>query len=156
VALALAGCGIATYLALYQVGILAHVWEPFFGAGSRVILRESAVARLLPVPDAALGAVVYLIEVAAECFGGRGRWRSRPAAVFVAGAAAAGLLLAAVILVACQELWFHVYCTLCLASAACPLAVAALVAPEFWAAASHRRAIARGASGARTNGRELA
>ena len=50
--LALAGCGIATYLALYQVHVVAHVWEPFFGDGSRVILRESSIARLLPVLEA--------------------------------------------------------------------------------------------------------
>ncbi len=57
IALALVGCGIATYLALYQLGILAHSWEPFFGAGSRIILKESPLSHWLPVPDAALGAL---------------------------------------------------------------------------------------------------
>jgi hypothetical protein len=34
VALAFAGFGIAMYLALYQWGVFARVWEPFFGEGS--------------------------------------------------------------------------------------------------------------------------
>src|SRR5262249_24304297 len=99
--LALAGCAIASYLGLFQVGLLADVWEPFFGNGSRLILKESAVARSLPVPDAALGALVYLAEAMAECFGGRQRWRTWRAAVFASGALAAGLGLAAVVLVGC-------------------------------------------------------
>ncbi len=31
VGLALVGFGIATYLTLFQVGVLSSVWEPFFG-----------------------------------------------------------------------------------------------------------------------------
>ena len=132
--LALVGCGIATYLTLYQVHVLADVWEPFFGDGSRYILRESAIARSLPIPDAALGAFAYLIEAISECVGGPGRWRSRPWAVLFTGAVAAGLAVAALVLIGFQAWWFRHYCTLCLASAACSLTIAALVAPEVWAA----------------------
>jgi hypothetical protein len=35
---------------------IGDVWEPFFGNGSRLILT-SGVSRILPVPDAALGAL---------------------------------------------------------------------------------------------------
>src|SRR5579872_7040598 len=69
-ATAVAGFGIATYLALYQVGVLSHVWEPFFGSGSRDILKQSAIARDLPIPDAALGAAAYLAELVLELIGG--------------------------------------------------------------------------------------
>jgi hypothetical protein len=138
-ALSLTGCAIATYLALYQVNVLSNVWEPFFGAGSHIILKESPISHMLPVPDAALGAMVYLLEAISESIGGRQRWRDLPGAVFVTGAVAAGLGLAALVLVAAQALWFHAYCTLCLASAACSLAIAALVAPEVWAAAGYYR-----------------
>jgi uncharacterized membrane protein len=143
IALALTGCGIATYLALYQIGLIAQVWEPFFGGGSRVILKESAIAQSLPVPDAALGAVVYLLEAVVECVGGNKRWQTWPAAVFVTGIVALGLVLAAVVLVASQVLWFQAFCTLCLASAACSLAIAALVAPEVWAGARYSREFGR-------------
>lgn len=39
--LAVCGFGIALYLALYQWGVIAAVWEPFFGHGSRTILDSS-------------------------------------------------------------------------------------------------------------------
>jgi uncharacterized membrane protein len=106
--------------------------------GSRLILKQSSVARLLPVPDALIGAGFYLLELIAECIGGSRRWRSMPWAVFATGAVAAGLAVAALALIACQAFLFHAFCTLCLASAACSLAIAALVAPEVWAAVEHR------------------
>lgn len=143
VLLSLVGCGIAVYLTLYQVGIVAHVWEPFFGDGSRVILKQSAVARLLPVPDAALGALAYLLEAMAECVGDRQRSRTWPAAVFVTSTLAAALAVAAIALVACQVFWFHAFCTLCLGSAACSLLIAVLVFPEARAAWMSRGRISR-------------
>jgi hypothetical protein len=146
--LALVGCGIATYLTLFQVGVIADVWEPFFGDGSRYILRESAIARSLPVPDAALGAFAYLVEAISECVGSPGRWRTRPLAVLVTGVVAAGLGVAALVLIGFQAWWFRHFCTLCLVSAACSLTIAACVAPEAWAAwsftASGRRRAAHG------------
>lgn len=139
VALALLGCAVATHLGLIQLSLIPEVWEPFFGNGSRIILKESAVARSLPVPDALLGAIVYLAEAVAECVGGRQRWRTRPAAVFATGILAAGLGLAGLPLVGCQVLWFRAYCTLCLASAACSLVIAGLVWPEIRAAWNHSK-----------------
>ena len=69
VALAFVGFGIALYLALYQWDVFASVWEPFVGEGSRVILTSS-ISRLLPVPDAALGAFGYLLDAVAGITGG--------------------------------------------------------------------------------------
>jgi uncharacterized membrane protein len=132
--LALAGCGIAVYLTLYQTDVLATVWEPFFGNGSRRILKESAIARYLPVPDASLGAAAYLLEAILEVSCGRDRWRRRPGVVLALGAVAGGLVLAAVVLVLLQAVVFRAFCTLCLGSAACSLLAGALVAPEVWAA----------------------
>src|SRR6478735_4374840 len=83
--LSLLGCVIATYLTLYQMDILSSVWEPFFGAGSRMILKESALARRLPVPDASLGAVAYLLDVILDCLGGETRWRTSPWIVLALG-----------------------------------------------------------------------
>ena len=70
-ALALTGFGIAAYLGMYQLGAFPVVWEPFFGDGSHRILKESSIAHLLPVPDAILGAVVYLLDATAGSIGGR-------------------------------------------------------------------------------------
>jgi hypothetical protein len=49
VAVAAVGFAIATYLTLFQVGVLGSVWEPFFGDGSRTVLGSS-LSRVLPVP----------------------------------------------------------------------------------------------------------
>jgi uncharacterized membrane protein len=145
--LALAGCAVAVYLTLYQVDVLTSVWEPFFGNGSRQILKESALARRLPIPDAALGAAAYLAEAVLEMVGGRDRWQRRPGLVAALGIVAAGLVLAAVVLVGLQAFVFRAFCTLCLVSAACSLLAGAAVVPEVWAAWQQlRRARARGRS----------
>jgi hypothetical protein len=140
---ALAGFGIATSLALYQVGALSHVWEPFFGEGSHIILKESALAQSLPIPDAALGALAYLAEACLELVGGEDRWQAKPWAVLLVGAIAAGLALAAIVLIILQAAVFRAFCTFCLASAACSLAGAAFVIPEVRATIRHLREFGR-------------
>lgn len=129
VVLALVGCADAAYLALYQLGIVAHVWEPFFGDGSRVILHSS-VSRLLPVPDAALGALGYLTEAVCGTIGGRGRWRTMPYLVFIYAAIVALFGAASVVLVVLQLTYFHAWCTLCLASAVISFVIVALAIDE--------------------------
>src|SRR6185503_3084695 len=69
VLLALVGFGVSLYLSLYQLGVFSTVWEPFFGDGSRRVLH-SELTRVLPVPDASLGAAVYLIEAVLGASGG--------------------------------------------------------------------------------------
>lgn len=117
VLLALIGFGIATYLALYQFGLFASVWEPFFGAGSRAILH-SRVASLLPIPDATFGALAYLLEAGFGLLGGQTRWRTAPWLVVIYGALAGALGVGSVMLVILQPVAFGAWCTLCLASAA--------------------------------------
>jgi uncharacterized membrane protein len=116
VALALLGFAIASYLALYQFGVVQHVWEPFFGDGSERVLH-SAISRLLPVPDAALGAAGYLVDAVSGVIGGRGRWRTLPWVVIVFGVAVGPLGAVSIALVIIQPLLVHGWCTLCLASA---------------------------------------
>ncbi|MBV9124069.1 MAG: vitamin K epoxide reductase [Planctomycetes bacterium] len=135
IVLALLGCGIATYLTLYQVDVLHGVWEPFFGDGSLLILKKSAIVRFLhPVPDASLGAGAYLAEVVVELIGGRDRWRTRPWVVVLNGIIALSLALMGILLTICQPVFFHHFCTLCLSSAACSLAILATSFREAWAA----------------------
>ncbi len=134
IVIALLACGIATYLGLYQGDVLAHVWEPFFGNGSHQILKESSLARSLPIPDAILGAIAYFSEAVLESLGGEERWRLRPWLVLLVGLLSAGLGLAGLTLVLCQAFVFRAFCTLCLGSALCSFILAALVAPEVLAA----------------------
>lgn len=141
--LALVGFAIATYLTLYQLGVLGSVWEPFFGDGSRLLLKHSAIAHLLPIPDAALGAFAYLLEVVAEATGGRTRWRTQPWAVFGSAAVAGALAAGGILLVILQPLLSGTFCTLCLASATCSLLAAGPVLHEARACLQHRKAARR-------------
>ncbi len=116
VGLALLGFAIAGYLSLYQMGVFATVWEPFFGAGSRKILN-SGVSRILPVPDAVLGALSYLADAVAGIIGGRARWRTMPWIVVLFGLAVGPLGAVSILLVVLQPVMFSAWCTLCLSSA---------------------------------------
>jgi uncharacterized membrane protein len=137
--LAVLGCAISVYLMLYQMDILSRVWEPFFGDGSRFILKESAVARYLPVPDASLGALAYLLEALLDCVGGDDRWRTRPRIVLALGAVAAALALGGLLLAISQPVFFGHFCTLCLASAVCSVLATVFAASEVLATLSHLR-----------------
>jgi vitamin K epoxide reductase family protein len=73
----LTGFGIAVYLALFQLGFLASVWDPIFGEGANRVLH-SPLTRKLAVPDAALGALGYLLEAVLIAAGSNKRWRDQP------------------------------------------------------------------------------
>jgi uncharacterized membrane protein len=139
IALALAGFGIATYLALYQWGVLARVWEPFFGDGSRVILNSS-ISHLLPVPDAALGAFGYLLDAVTGVIGGRQRWRTMPWMVIIFGLAVGPLGAVSLLLVIFQPVLFDAWCTLCLASAVVSLLMIGPALDEFLASLQYLKA----------------
>lgn len=116
VGLALIGVAIAGYLSLFQLEILDTVWEPFFGNGSRKILTSS-VSRVLPIPDAALGALSYMVDAVTGVIGGRARWRTMPWIVIVFGLAVGPLGAISILLVILQPVMFDAFCTLCLSSA---------------------------------------
>ncbi len=138
VALALLGTAVATYLALYQLRIVEHVWEPFFGMGSAVILHSS-VSRVLPVPDAALGAFGYLLDAVTGVIGGRRRWRTMPWMVIVFGLAVGPLGAVSVLLVILQPVLLGAWCTLCLASAVISILMIGPAMDEVLAALQHVR-----------------
>jgi len=146
VGLALVGFGIAGYLALHQIGMVGPVWEPFFGRGSEVILH-SPVSRILPVPDAALGAAGYLLDAVSGAIGGIGRWRTMPWIVIVFGIAVGPLGAVSVLLVILQPLLFDSWCTLCLASAVISVGMIGPAMDELLAGLQHlARVRARGGS----------
>ena len=132
VGVALIGVAIATYLTLYQLRVVSTVWEPFFGTGSEVILNSS-VSRVLPIPDAALGALGYLLDVITGVIGGRKRWRTMPWIVIVFGLAVGPLGGASVVLVILQPLFYDSWCTLCLVSAVISVAMIGPALDEFLA-----------------------
>lgn len=125
-ALAIAGFLIASYLALYQLNVFHTVWEPLFGDGSRIILNSS-VSRMLPVPDAALGAAGYLAE--AVCVSVRNRTPAWVGYVYVALVIV--FFLGSLALVVLQWGYFHAWCTLCLVSAVLSLVIAGILSVEL-------------------------
>jgi hypothetical protein len=131
--LLLLGTGIGIYLGLFQIGLIAHVWEPFFGPGSSWILKESGIAQALPIPDALVGAGIYLFELVLEVSGGSDRWRRWAWVVLLLGLTATGLALGGLVLTLCQALVYRTFCTLCLTVAACSLLIFLLSVPEVWA-----------------------
>jgi uncharacterized membrane protein len=138
IALALAGTLIAGYLALYQTGVLDWVWDPFFGSGSRTILTSS-VSRILPIPDAAVGALGYVVDAVSGAIGGRERWRTMPWIVIVFGIAVGPLGLVSILLVILQPLLFNAWCTLCLASAVISISMIGPAMDELLASLQHLR-----------------
>lgn len=110
--LAIAGCAIATYLAAYQVGLTASVWDPLFGTSSEAVIT-SPLSRALPVPDAALGALAYACEAILAAVA-----HKHPSLLVGFGAVVVALALAGLALLIVQAVVVHAFCTLCLASAA--------------------------------------
>ncbi|MDP8904418.1 MAG: vitamin K epoxide reductase family protein [Chloroflexota bacterium] len=138
VGLAVLGFVIASYLAAFQLGLLPGVWEPFFGDGSRRILT-SGVSRVLPVPDAALGAFGYLLDAVAGLIGGVRRWRTMPWIVVLFGIAVGPLGAISILLVILQPVLFDTFCTLCLASAVISVLMIGPAADEVLASLQHLR-----------------
>ena len=137
--LAFAGLAVATYLTLYQIDVIASVWEPFFDA--KTVLDLTA-----PVPDALAGVAAYAAELVLLAAGGRDRWRSLPWACLALGFTLATGAVVSLALIVIQPTVAGAWCTLCLVSAGLSLALFALGIGEARAAWQHvARARAEGA-----------
>jgi hypothetical protein len=117
IALAFFGFFIARYLAAYQLGHIASVWDPFFGDGTERIIT-SDVSKAWPVPDAGLGAVSYLLEALSGMMGDRRRWRTMPWMVGMFGVLVIPLGCVSIFFIIIQPIVIGTWCTLCLATAA--------------------------------------
>ncbi|HEX2140807.1 MAG TPA: vitamin K epoxide reductase family protein [Candidatus Limnocylindria bacterium] len=113
---ALVGAAIAAYLAAYQLRLIESAWDPFFGAGTERIL-DTPISRVLPIPDALLGALAYLVDAVAGAIGGQDRWRRMPWIVILFGIAVGPLGAVSIGLVIIQPVLYNDFCTLCLATA---------------------------------------
>ncbi len=130
--LATAGFAVSAWLALFQMGLVSSVWEPFFGDGSRRILTGS-VSRLLPIPDAALGALGYLADAVFGLAGGTTRWRTMPWVVVLFAIAVIPFGVTSLTLFILQPTLYDTWCTLCLISVAVSLAMTPYAWDEFLA-----------------------
>jgi uncharacterized membrane protein len=142
-AAALVGLAIAFYLALYQWHAIPRVWDPVFHDptghypnGSGHVLN-SWVSKILPVPDAFLGAAAYAVEFVLDLIGDDHRYRTRPWAALAFSFLAMLMGLASLALLLAQPLLFHAGCLFCLCSAALSLFIAAMAFPELRATVHH-------------------
>lgn len=117
IALAFAGFFIARYLAAYQLGHIASVWDPFFTGGTAEIIT-SQVSRAWPLPDAGLGAMSYLLEALSGMMGDRRRWRTMPWMVAMFGVLVIPLGAVSIFFIVIQPIMIGTWCTLCLIAAA--------------------------------------
>lgn len=136
-ALALLGVAVSVYLTLFQVGAISQMWDPIFGSASSAAVTHSPISRLLPIPDASLGALAYLAEVVAGALGGPARWRTFPIAVLLYGLVALGLGVVSTLLLITQGAVVHAWCLLCLCSAALSLTILGAGFGEMLAALQH-------------------
>jgi hypothetical protein len=112
VVLASVGLCVASYLTLYQLGVLTEVWDPFFSDGSQKVLHL-----LEPLPDAAVGALAYLTEIVLSLVGGEDRWRTAPWTVLALGFVIFCGAAVSVVSLIVQPVVVGAWCTLCLVSA---------------------------------------
>jgi len=125
--LALVGLYVSRYLAAYQMGQVDGVWEPFF-AGSAEDPRNgteeiitSSVSRAWPVPDAAVGAYTYMLEILTGIVGSRARWRTMPWLVVIFGLMIAPLGIVSITFIIIQPIVIGTWSTLALIGAAAML-----------------------------------
>lgn len=121
---------ISSYLASYQLGIIANVWDPFFGEGSKAVLHSS-IARALPFPDAMLGAGAYFLDIVLLSLGGNERWRNLSFIAFISSALVLSISAFSLFLLAMQPLIVHAWCFCCIMSASLGLCMMPLAFREF-------------------------
>jgi uncharacterized membrane protein len=144
----LAGLGvlIASYLALFQMGLISSVWDPLFGEGSERVLQSSAAQsmdRVLHVPDAAFGAWGYLSEAVFTLVGSTRRWQHRPWMVILFGLDVIPLGLVSAALILTQGFVVGSWCFLCLVTAAISLTLVVLAYDEVWVCLKYLRRVWR-------------
>lgn len=69
--------GMSRQMSAFQLGYTHSVWEPFFDPGTKGVLN-STVSRSLPISDAGVGAVAYMVEGLMGFMGDKQRWRTMP------------------------------------------------------------------------------
>lgn len=147
VVISLVGFGAAAWLALYQHGVTDTVWEPFFGDGTRTIVRESGFSRFFerfPIGDAGLGALGYLADAVTGVIGGTRRWRTMPWIVIAFGVFIGPFGALSVMLVVFQPVLYDAFCTLCLVSAVASLAMIGPAVDEVLASLQYLCRVQRG------------
>lgn len=127
---------IASYMALFQWGLISSVWDPLFGNGSELVLTSKAAKSMdqwLHVPDGAFGAWGYLSEAVLGLAGSTRRWQYRPWMVILFGIDVIPLGGVSAILVVCQGFIVGAWCMPCLITALISFILVFMAYDEVWA-----------------------
>ncbi|MCV0395662.1 MAG: NAD-dependent epimerase/dehydratase family protein [Rhizobiaceae bacterium] len=121
--LAFVGLYFSRYLGAYQLGHIDAAWDPFFtgtvaGKNGTEDVVTSSVSEAWPVPDAGLGATIYLLEILTGVIGSQRRWRTMPWMVLAFGILIVPLGTVSVTFIIIQPILIGTWCTLCLIGAA--------------------------------------
>ncbi|OGB30232.1 MAG: DNA polymerase III subunit epsilon [Burkholderiales bacterium RIFCSPLOWO2_12_FULL_61_40] len=116
IVLAFVGLFISRYLAAYQLGHIDAAFDPLFGDGTERVITSS-VSEAWPVPDAGLGALVYVLEIVTGVIGDKRRWRTMPWLVLLFGVLIVPLGVVSVLFIIIQPIVIGTWCTLCLVGA---------------------------------------
>lgn len=130
IALAFLGWMISKALAAYQLGYVDTIWDPVFGSGTKDVITSN-ISKMLPVPDAGLGALAYTLEVLLGCKGGEARWRTMPWLVVFFTFLVVPLGIVTILLVVSQPLVVGAWCFLCLITATSMLLMVLLTLDEM-------------------------
>lgn len=140
IALGFLGFVVSRYLAMFQLGYINHVWDPFFGfeSGTKKVLNSN-MSHMWPISDGGLGAVSYTFEFLMGYMGSPSRWRTMPWMVAFFGVLVIPLGLTHIFLVISQPVVVHEWCTLCLLAALIMLPMIPLEVDEVIAMCQHVR-----------------
>lgn len=130
VSLALVCWFLARYMSAYQLGYIDYVYDPFFGDGTTKVITSS-VARMCPVSDAGLGALVYSLEFVLGWMGGNRRWRTMPWLAGIFGLMVVPAGVTSILLIISQPVLVGAWCGICLMTAVCMLVMVLLTIPEM-------------------------
>lgn len=142
--LASIGAVIATYMGLFQWGLIDSVWDPVFGNQTEKVLHSETsktMERWMLVPDAMLGAVAYLGDAIYGLAGSTRRWQMRPWMTVLFGLDVIPLGVVSAILVVMQAAVVGYWCFLCLVSAAISLTLIYFAYDEVWACLRYLHAV---------------
>ena len=149
IATGFAGFVVSRYLAMFQLGYIDYVWDPFFGfqGGTEKVLNSSLSHRW-PISDAGLGTISYTFEFLMGYMGSPSRWRTMPWMVAFFGVLVIPLGLVHIVLMISQPVLVHSWCSLCLLAALIMLPMLPLEVDEVVAMCQHvRQAKRRGDRG---------
>jgi Vitamin K epoxide reductase family len=140
IATGFAGWLVSRYLAMFQLGYVDFIWDPFFGfaAGTKKVLNSN-MSHMWPISDAGLGGISYTFEFLMGFMGSPARWRTMPWMVAFFGFLVIPLGLTHIILVISQPVIVHEWCTMCLLAALIMLPMIPLEVDEVIAMFQHLR-----------------